>query len=479
MELEQLITLTIDGSEPGVSELSALRVEGRQRLGRPYEYRVRVSSREPGGLPDVAIDEILSAPATLAIQSEGDQLDKVVHGVIADIELHPMYDAEEAIYELTLVPELWRLGLAIDCRCFENQTVEQILTLVLEQHGITYEWHLAESFYPTLEYVVQYQESDLDFFHRQLEHWGLFYFFEQTDDGAVLHIGDANDAFPSFATDAVPYAQTASEEGNDYHVLALGRRTRPRTREVELRDYNHRLPRHVSATVDVDLATGFGRHLSYGEHFADEDAGQPLAKVRAQQLMVSRETYTGRTSVRAFAPGHRFSLTGYPSPDLDREYVVVEVRERSGFEGHAYECELVLIDASVPFRVPCETAKPRIDGYMHATVTGSTTGMVAPIDADGSYTLEMPYASAYHREENIERKVRMAQPLSGEAYGVHFPLYHGIEVVVAHLDGDPDRPIIVGAMPNKRDTSPVTEPDATKSRIKTKSGILMEFEDAG
>ena len=72
MELEQLITLTIDGSEPGVAELSALRVEGRQRLGRPYEYRVRVSSREPGGLPFPMIPILKSVvvimPVLVALQ---------------------------------------------------------------------------------------------------------------------------------------------------------------------------------------------------------------------------------------------------------------------------------------------------------------------------------------------------------------------------------------------------------------------------
>jgi type VI secretion system secreted protein VgrG len=43
--------------------------------------------------------------------------------------------------------------------------------------------------------------------------------------------------------------------------------------------------------------------------------------------------------------------------------------------------------------------------------------------------------------------------------------------------GDPDRPIIVGAVPNPQTPSPVTRDNATQSLIRTSSGIHMEFED--
>ena len=40
------------------------------------------------------------------------------------------------------------------------------------------------------DYCVQYRESDLNFIHRMMEQYGLFYFFEHTKDNHVMVIGD-------------------------------------------------------------------------------------------------------------------------------------------------------------------------------------------------------------------------------------------------------------------------------------------------
>ena len=73
--------------------------------------------------------------------------------------------------------------------------------------------------------------------------------------------------------------------------------------------------------------------------------------------------------------------------------------------------------------------------------------------------------------------VRMAEPYSGDGYGTHFPLHKGAEVLLAHTGGDPNRPVIVGAAPNPKTKSPVTDANATQSVIRTASGIHVEMED--
>ena len=45
------------------------------------------------------------------------------------------------------------------------------------------------------------------------------------------------------------------------------------------------------------------------------------------------------------------------------------------------------------------------------------------------------------------------------------------------VDGDPDRPLIVGAVPNPVTPSPVTAGEALLHRVKTASGILVEMKD--
>ncbi len=71
----------------------------------------------------------------------------------------------------------------------------------------------------------------------------------------------------------------------------------------------------------------------------------------------------------------------------------------------------------------------------------------------------------------------MAQAYAGAGYGMHFPLHKGTEVLISHNDGDPDRPIIVGCVPNPQTPSPVVAGNATQSVIDTASGIRVELED--
>jgi type VI secretion system secreted protein VgrG len=71
----------------------------------------------------------------------------------------------------------------------------------------------------------------------------------------------------------------------------------------------------------------------------------------------------------------------------------------------------------------------------------------------------------------------MAQHYSGAGYGSHFPLHKGAEVIIVHVDGNPDRPIIVASVPNPSTLTPSTAQSATQSVIQTASGIRIEMED--
>ena len=78
----------------------------------------------------------------------------------------------------------------------------------------------------------------------------------------------------------------------------------------------------------------------------------------------------------------------------------------------------------------------------------------------------------------------MATPYAGGASsqglsdaGMHFPLRAGVEVALTFVDGDPDRPVIVGTVPNPLTMSPVTSDNATKNVIRTGGGNEIDIDD--
>src|SRR5262245_58000453 len=74
-------------------------------------------------------------------------------------------------------------------------------------------------------------------------------------------------------------------------------------------------------------------------------------------------------------------------------------------------------------------------------------------------------------------RIRMMQPHAGNPEGFHFPLRKGTEVQVVFVRGDPDQPIIAGAIPNAATPSPVTRANQTQNVVQTGGRNRVEIED--
>ena len=455
-------------------------LEGREALGAPYAYELSLEVRADSGWSEAVITELLTKPAHVTI-AHGELGEHELHGVLRRITLEPMLEPDRALYRATLVPSLARLELASGSRIFQDLSGPDVAMKVLAQHGITFEARLSET-YPAREYIVQYEESDLAFVRRLLEHWGVTFFFEQLPDGEKMVLVDSASAYLALeGWETVPYALREAgsrAQAGTIHDLSRTREVRPA--KVDLKDWNWRHPQVVpEGEADADVEAGEGTVHAYGEHIKDPAEGAWLARVRAEALMADAVRYRGGTDLPALSPGHKLLLSGYPSGDLDIDYLIVAVEQRFPDAEGGYEKRFEAMPLEVPFRPRRVTPRPRISGFMHAVVDGEVHGAAAPIDEHGRYKLLLPFDRLAEPGGRASRWVRMSQASSGPDYGMHLPLHIGCEVALIHVDGDPDRPVILGAVPNADTMSPVTQLDATKSRIRTRSGILVEMEDAG
>ena len=71
----------------------------------------------------------------------------------------------------------------------------------------------------------------------------------------------------------------------------------------------------------------------------------------------------------------------------------------------------------------------------------------------------------------------MMQPFTGPNYGMHFPLRKGSEVLLTFVDGNPDRPIISGAVPNPETRSVVGAGNQDRSGFQTAGGSSFYSDD--
>lgn len=471
------------GADLGEGRLHTHGAHGRRCLSGLYEFTVHVEHREDGGLDADALDALLSRTARLGLNRDtlgaGD-----VYGVLSKVEMHGMTAPRPTYYDLTLVPRLWRLTLTRRSRVYQDKSHLEVVIEVLRQHGLDVGTHVfdhTEESYPTHEYVVQHDETDFDFVSRLLAHNGIHFHFTQDPGTEAIVLGDRNAAFePVFEHERLRYHPHAfAADDGDPRVWDLRRMRQPRVRQVVLRDYNWRTPHHpLRAAEDADARSGYGFLDIYGAHFRDDAEGARLARVRAEEQLVERETFTGKTSLRGVAPGTWFELESHPNPDLNARYAVVSTRETMD-DGHTYVCEFTAIPFDVTYRPPRTVPWPRIEGLTNAIVDGDSgnRSTSAPLDDAGRYRVLLPFDEAATEGGAASRWVRRAQPSAGAGYGMHFPLHIGTEVAVGHVNGDPDRPVIVGAVPNASTASPVAGANGTQSRVRSGSGLVMELDD--
>ena len=140
---------------------------------------------------------------------------------------------------------------------------------------------------------------------------------------------------------------------------------------------------------------------------------------------------------------------------------------------NSFEC----IPAKVLFRPALRTPWPRIHGFMNAHVDASGDGKTAELDEQGRYVVRLPFDLQAKDAGKGSPRIRMAQPYAGGRYGMHFPLHKNTEVILAHKDGDPDRPVIVGSLSHPEALSPVADQNQTQGILRSAAENLIRFED--
>jgi len=190
-----------------------------------------------------------------------------------------------------------------------------------------------------------------------------------------------------------------------------------------------------------------------------------------------------RAHVRSFRPAHASQSKAIPaatrscSSPRSSISLVQSAFGTAGGELGAYENSFTAIDVETPFRPQRRTAKPFVPGVLTAVVETAQAGEYSEVDEDGRYRVRFAFDRSETEHGKASRPIRMAQPHAGAGYGFHFPLRDGVEVLITCVEGDPDRPIISGAIPNPTTPSTVAAKNATRNVIRTGGGTEINIDD--
>jgi len=460
---------------------------GSEGLSRPYVFEVYVNVL---GDEDVEPEDAVGSKVTLTL-TDGLLPQGTWSGVIAYFELVRAMP-KNSLYLLRLVPRLWQLSLTRHSRVFTKQTIPEIISAVLDDEGITdYELRLTES-YDTEEHVCQYKESSLDFIHRWMEREGIYYFFEQTDDGDKLVIVDNKASHDAIATGPIRYHPTVGKDMSaGRHFDNFTSRAGSLPASVKLTDYDYVKPSlDVSGAASVS-PNGFGEVRDSGGRFFSAAGGARIARIRAEELRSQSATYHATGAAIGLYAGFRFTVEEHARLALNKDYVTTTlehfgyVAEVAGAWGgivqhehdDGYRVDLMAISADLQYRHASRTPWPRVDGFENGVIDGAATSEYAQIDDHGRYLVKFKFDEGTLKDGKASTYCRMMQPHAGAIEGWHFPQRKGTEIVFMFLGGDPDRPVIAGAIPNATTPSPVTSGNHTRNVIQTGGRNRFELED--
>ncbi|WP_437816053.1 type VI secretion system Vgr family protein [Sorangium sp. So ce1078] len=464
-------TLQIEGLS---GELRVVHFDGQEAISELFRFDITLVSLAS----DLAIGDAVGKRASLTFRASEDV--RHVHGIIAHFELGEG-GKKLTTYRAVLVPDVFRLLHRRDSRIFQELSVPDILKKVFDAAGVASgdcQFSLRKS-YATREYCVQYRESDWAFACRLMEEEGIAYWFDHDASAHVLVLCDAPSAHPPIEGEATlvfrpPLGALVSGE----HVSRFRYAEQVQPGKVTLRDYNFKKP---GLSLESSEQGERDDDLEIYDHPGDYDApgaGQERARVRLEELAARRRTAEGEAVCPRLLAGRTFSLAEHPIDDINQAYLLVRV-EHSGHEPamdavaseerSPCETRFQAIPADVQFRPPLVTQKPSIKGIQTAIVTGPA-GEEIYTDEHGRIKVQFHWDRQGKRDERSSCWIRVSQAWAGGAWGAVVLPRIGHEVVVDFIEGDPDRPLVVGSVYHGANVPPYPLPaEKTKSTLKSNS----------
>ena len=450
-------------------------LQGNEGISQLYEFKLTLTSKDPN-LGNNGIGQ----PLTTSIDTE--QTTRYLSGIITDFGyLHE--DPDELDYHLytcTVRPSLWYLSQRIDSRVFVDKTVLDIAATLLGELGVSYQ-NNCQNGYRTYGHSTQYQETSLDYLNRLFEQEGIYYYFEHSAGNHTLILADNNAQHkPILGKTTLPYHSKYIAAGTpDQAYIDTWQHTdHLNTKQVSVNDYNYQMAKTKLTASGSTHSLGGQSTEQYDFYTNFKNPGQAdhYKTVRTEDHKAHSQSITASGNVLTIAPGYTFSLERHPHQAANSEYLITqahydfqEAGYTTGQDLSHYRIDFTAIPKSHQYRAPRHTPKPRMLGTQAAIVTGPA-GEEVYTNEYGDIKLQFHWDRYGPMNEKSSDWIRVIQGSAGGSFGSINTPRIGEEVLVDFINGDSDRPIVVGRLYNSSNPPPWGFPAAAKkSGIKSKS----------
>ena len=461
------------------NDLVLIEFSGSEAVNAISQFRVKALSAKPISDIEPLLGEAMAVEIVTPL------------GAVRDF--HQMVDAirylgpegDHHVYEFELRPWFWQLSRRINYRIFHELNVVDVIRQIVDEYGnsdVAGFIDLTVGSFPEMEYVVQYNESDMDFLCRLMERFGINYHFqmEQTRHSLVLTTGA--DAFSDAPASPRAFSPLGSRgDATPEHFDAWSPQRQLTTGSVRLADYNFKTSTAQMEVTRENLRGFVGANMEsfgYPGVYLNPGEGNPIAQRRLDAYRMGDATVRANGNAASLGAGMKFPLSAHSDAGQLDEYAVLAAQHfvsngtfRSGGGASSdtpYQGAYVLTRSANPIAPQRLTRPPRVLGPQTAVVV---TGAEGDIDEFGRIKVKFFWAP-----DDVSMYCRVSQIWGQDEWGTIFIPHVGMEVIVEFLDGDPDRPLVTGCVWNDKNRPQMPDNHLT-SGFKTVRNNQLFFYD--
>ncbi|MCP4277082.1 MAG: type VI secretion system tip protein VgrG [Gammaproteobacteria bacterium] len=463
------------------SDAIAIALQGIEAFSQPFNLSVTILSKNHS----LSSSDVIGQKCSVALHYQDSATPRYFHGRVNGFSLGEL-EGDFRQYTLRLVPGFWFSTQSFHHRIYEEQTAVDIISSILKEYGDfgTFEKKTSAT-YLKKEYCVQYGESDFDFVTRLMEEEGIAYYFIHEKDKHTMVLCDSTSGYTDCAEKNVKL-NVGSDFEEAAKILSWHREMKYHAGSFEMTDYNHDTPKNfykqtLSTKHKFAQSPGektiqdFGgfNFKSNGQavHDFDVATNKNLNGVRLESLEAAHDIAKGSGYCGSFFAGGRFTLDHHIKSECNT-YVITEIQHAASNKNDSageYQNSFSCIPDKVVFRAPQTRVKQRMGGPLTAKVVElNASTSKADADPHRMIRVEFPWA-----DKAKSCWLRVAQAYAGAGWGASFVPRLNQEVLVDFIGGDPDRPVVVGALYNKDNQGPAYT--STQSGFKTSSKKFNEL----
>ncbi len=470
----------------GGSEYAVVRLNGREEFNRPFQYQlwIVVHAHE-------LLNQYLNSSAHISMTApDGGQ--RHVHGIVSGVYHDQPLGEDSHLWRVVISSHLYRLTLRTDTRLLLNQDLPQILADICSRHDLGTspycDWTKA---HPTRPHTLQARESDFDFLARLCSCNGILFWSEMKTGTEQLCFTDSSSRCLPLPRETMTFRQSSGQEKTvtTDDILSLEQRATLVPDQYLVHDVSEHNDSTLSASrnlPDGGKSAFSTMDVSFGEGLTSTSEAAEQAQLNAQIGSATQVTLHIATHAPDLAVGRILRINA-DMAHVAGDYLITSIRHElrqyaglglGGNEDCPYTNRVILVPRETAYRVP-KTKPPQLPFTFQARIESRHDN--ATLDAGGRtrYRQHNDSETKPFGENSID--TRRMQPLGGPGNGHqpgwHMPLLDGTEVLVSCLNSDPDRPMIVGTLPNPENRSPVTSANPHQNIIRTAQGQELLFDD--